>query len=309
MKQRTIKKSIHCAGIGLHSGRKVELLLQPAAEDTGIVFCLQGENGVKLFSPSPNAVAFDGPAAALTHNGSAVATVEHLLAAIRGLEIDNIRISVQGGEVPIMDGSAASFVFLLRSAGLETQSRPRRALMLKRPFAMERDGQIIKASPYAGIHLDYTLDHAHPMIGLQSMCVDITPEIFIDKLARARTFEFMSDVENMQHQGFALGGSLYNSVFLDDYKALNPDGLRFKDEFVRHRMLDFLGDMALLDLPVFGRFEIHCSGHSLNKSFFQALHDNRDIYLEETVLSDKVLDQTRTLPGDVREAAGCAASF
>lgn len=287
MLQTTIQTSIECSGIGLHSGRRVSLRLRPAPEDTGIAFCLQSEEGTRLFKPGPESVVHTGLATTLGFGGSTVSTVEHLLAAIRGLEIDNIFIDIEGSELPIMDGSANSFVFLLRDSGIVRQRRARRVLRVKRRAVFEEDGKSVRVSPSDRFSVDYTIDFAHPKIGVQSYAFELTPDVFARDIAKARTFGFVSDVEKLQKMGLALGGSLDNAVVLDDFAVVNPEGLRYEDEFVRHKILDFIGDMALAGLPLQGHFEVRCSGHALNNAFLRMLIDNSDIYLEETPLAEK----------------------
>lgn len=285
MKQTTIKKSIGCSGIGLHSGKVVKLTLSPAQEDTGIVFHIRGEHGVKVIAPEPNAVIATGLATTLGLDGTSVATVEHLLAAIAGLQIDNIKIDIEGGEVPIMDGSAASFTFLLRDAGIARQSRNRVVQRIKKTINFERDGKFIKASPYDGLRIDYTIDFDHPLIGRQSVTMEITPASFTQEIAKARTFGFLREVEYLHKNGLALGGSLDNAIVLDEYAVLNEDGLRFDNEFVRHKILDFIGDMAMLGTPLHGHFEVFASGHALNNQFLRTINDNAHIYLETVELN------------------------
>ncbi len=271
MQQYTIAKPVRCSGIGLHSGRKVHLTCRPAEEDSGVVFHARTENGVRPLDMAPDKVVGTGLATTLGGPDASVSTVEHLLAAVRGLGIDNVALEVEGGEVPIMDGSSASFVFLLRSAGLKAQSKPRRVLAVRRPLVMEQDGKRIEARPYDGFKVDYNIDFAHPLIGRQAMSVDVTPESFIRHLAKARTFGFLREVELLHKNGLALGGSLDNAVVLDEYGVVNPEGLRFADEFVRHKVLDFIGDMAVASLPLQGHFTVSCSGHAMNNAFLRAL--------------------------------------
>lgn len=274
MHQKTIRKPVQCSGIGLHSGRKVELTLSPAAPDSGIVFAVRHGDDWRHITPGPHNVSDTGLATTLSDGDARLSTVEHLLAAIRGLGLDNIHIRVSGAEVPIMDGSAASFVFLLRSDGLVEQPVARRFLKVTRPMALTRDGKSVRVTPYDGFAVDYSIDFKHPLIGRQDMSLDITPDSFVRRLAKARTFGFLRDVERMQRAGLALGGSLDNAVVLDEYGVVNPEGLRFKDEFVRHKILDFVGDMAVAPLPLLGRFEINCSGHALNNEFLRYVLDN-----------------------------------
>lgn len=284
MKQTTIRQSINCSGVGLHSGKLVTLALHPAAENTGIVFDIHGKSGVQRVEPTPQAAMGTALATTLGAQGASASTVEHLLAALRGLQVDNVIIEVKGGEVPIMDGSAASFVLLIHNAGLLRQSAPRRAARIAKPAEYDQDGKWIKAKPYDGLYIDYTIDFSHPLIGVQNLSLEITPETFSAELAKARTFGFLRDVEYMRKNGLALGGSLDNAVVIDEDSVLNEGGLRFSDEFVRHKMLDFIGDMALLGLPLQGHFEVHCSGHAVNNAFLRMIHDNSDYYLEEVEL-------------------------
>jgi UDP-3-O-[3-hydroxymyristoyl] N-acetylglucosamine deacetylase len=281
--QKTIKRPIYCSGIGLHKGRKVRLGLRPAAEDTGLVFALHGQDGVYFHKPSPFAVVETTMATTLGFGPLRLATVEHLLAAIRGLEIDNLYIEVEGDEVPIMDGSSASFIFLLRAAGFRRQNKPRKVLTLKKPITFQQNGKWIKARPSECLTVDYTIHFDHPLVGTQKLFVDCSLENFARQVSKARTFGFMREVEYLHRNGLALGGSLDNAVVLDEYGVINPDGLRFPDEFVRHKVLDFIGDLMVLGLPMTGDFEVYCSGHALNSAFVRYLMDNREEYLELNV--------------------------
>lgn len=279
MKQTTISQRIQCTGVGLHSGKKVKLTLRPAAEDTGIVFHAHTPQGIKDITPEPHTVIATGLATTLGRDGAAVSTVEHLLAALRGLSIDNIHIDVEGGEIPIMDGSAAPFVMLVAEAGVRTQSKPRNVIRIKKNVRFEHDGKCIKAEPYDGFCVDYTIDFPHPAIGRQRMVLDVTPKTF-SRVAKARTFGFLREVEMLKERGLALGGSLDNAVVLDEHGVLNSEGLRHGDEFVRHKLLDFIGDMAMLPLPLQGRFTVSCSGHALNNEFLRFITGAGSLYLE-----------------------------
>jgi len=284
MHQTTIRNTVRCTGIGLHSGKQVEMVLRPAPEDTGILFALRSGSGTSFLSPKPRLVVDTGLATSLGNGHDHIATVEHLLASVRGLGIDNIRIEVQGRELPIMDGSAASFVYLLNQAGLRRQNKARKVLAITKPIVFERDGKFIKATPHDGFAVDYTIQFAHPLIGRQNLSMEVTPDLFSTDLAKARTFGFLREVEYMHANGLALGGNLDNAVVLDEFGVLNTDGLRYPDEFVRHKLLDFVGDMAVMGLPLQGRFEVFASGHALNNSFLRYLEDNAAEYLEERTL-------------------------
>jgi UDP-3-O-[3-hydroxymyristoyl] N-acetylglucosamine deacetylase len=261
----------------------VDLVLRPAAEDTGILFSLRDGTGSTFLTPAPSLVVETSLATVLGDGRETVATVEHLLATINGLGIDNIHIEVTGREVPIMDGSAGSFVYLLKQAGVRTLNKPRKVLTFKKAVEFEQDGKYIKARPYDGLRVDYTIEFAHPLIGRQHMAMEITPENFSQHLAKARTFGFLKEVDYLHANGLALGGSLDNAVVLDEYNILNAEGLRFDDEFVRHKMLDFVGDIATFGARLQGHFEVFASGHALNNAFLRHLDENRDLYLEEKV--------------------------
>ncbi|OIQ51742.1 UDP-3-O-[3-hydroxymyristoyl] N-acetylglucosamine deacetylase [Pseudodesulfovibrio hydrargyri] len=283
MSQTTIHRSVRCTGIGLHSGKQVDLVLRPAAEDTGILFSLRDGTGSTFLTPAPSLVVETSLATVLGDGRETVATVEHLLATINGMGIDNIHIEVTGKEVPIMDGSAGSFVYLLKQAGVRTLNKPRKVLTFKKTMEFEQDGKYIKVRPYDGLRVDYTIEFAHPLIGRQQMAMEITPENFTQHLAKARTFGFLKEVDYLHANGLALGGSLDNAVVLDEYNILNAEGLRFEDEFVRHKMLDFVGDIATFGARLQGHFEVFASGHALNNAFLRHLDENRDLYLEEKV--------------------------
>ncbi len=291
--QTTIAESVECSGVGLHSGKLVTMLLHPAPEDTGVVFEIHTPQGTRTVKPNPRAVIATGLATTLGMDGARVATVEHLMAALRGLGVDNVLVEISGGEVPIMDGSAASFVLMIRNAGLRVLSAARRVMRIMRPVSYEQDGKCIKAEPYDGFMVDCTIEFAHPLIGTQRREIEVTPESFITVLAKARTFGFMREVEYLHKNGLALGGSLDNAVVLDEYAVLNPEGLRFDDEFVRHKILDFVGDMAMFGMPIEGRFTIRCSGHGLNNAFLRMLEENASLYLKEAVLP---VSEERRLP-------------
>lgn len=299
MLQTTIHKTVRCLGIGLHSGKQVEMTLRPAAEDTGVLFSIRNGSGSSFMSPKPSLVTETGLATTLGNGQDSVATVEHLLAAVRGMGIDNIQVDIEGREVPIMDGSAAPFVYLLKQAGIRRLSKPRKVLCLKKPINFEAEGKYIKARPYNGLFVDYTIDFQHPLIGTQKMTLDVTPTNFAGEVAKARTFGFLKEVDYLHANGLALGGSLENAVVLDDYGVVNAEGLRFKDEFVRHKLLDFVGDMAIMGQTLFGHFEVFASGHAMNNEFLRHLDENRDIYLEEVVLEPQLVPAEEKEP--VRE--------
>jgi len=298
MQQTTIGQRIACEGVGLHSGKDVKLALRPAAEGTGIVFHVSGPDGRQTITPHPEAVAATSLATTLGKDGMTVSTAEHLLAALRGLGIDNAHVDVGGGEIPIMDGSAAPFAQLLSKVGVLIQKKPRKVLRIKKSISFSQDGKQITAEPYHGFYVDYTIDFPHPAIGKQRLALDVAPRSF-SQVAKARTFGFLRDVEMLQERGLALGGSLNNAIVLDERGVLNKEGLRHGDEFVRHKLLDFIGDMAMLPLPLQGRFTVSCSGHALNNAFLRHIMDAG--CLEEVTLSGKTLAVPRPWQPQARE--------
>lgn len=282
--QTTLAESVECSGVGLHGGRKVTLGLKPAPADTGIVFDVHTQDGVKRIKPSARAVIATGFATTLGADGASVATVEHLLGALSGLSIDNVIVDVTGGEVPILDGSAALFARIIQTAGVRRLNCARRVMRITRPVIVEQDGKFISAEPHDGFFVDCAIEFPHPLIKKQRRRLEVTPASFVRTVASARTFGFLREIEYLYQNGLALGGSLENAIVLDETGVVNPEGLRFKDEFVRHKILDFIGDMAMFGQPLQGKFTLHCSGHGLNNAFLRHLEENRSQYLEEVRL-------------------------
>ncbi|WP_299019179.1 MULTISPECIES: UDP-3-O-acyl-N-acetylglucosamine deacetylase [unclassified Tepidimonas] len=275
--QRTLKTLTRAVGVGLHSGERVELTLRPAAPDTGIVF-----RRVDLADPvdipvSATAVTDTRLASTLSRDGVRVHTVEHLMSACCGLGIDNLIIDITAEEVPILDGSAASFVYLLQSAGIEVQRAPRRFLRVTRPVEVrEGEGRSLKwarLEPYHGFRLQFEIEFDHPAVSATGQCVtfDLGSGQYAREIARARTFGFTRDVEHMRSQGLALGGGLDNAIVLDDVKVLNADGLRYDDEFAKHKILDAMGDLYLVGRPLLAAYSAYRGGHALNNRLLRAL--------------------------------------
>lgn len=288
MQQTTIQRSFTCSGVGIHSGEHIHLTLHPAPANTGIIFEVDSTEKVYTLSPSSSAVKATTLATTLGNNEITISTVEHLLASIRGLNIDNIRICVKGKEIPIMDGSAKIFTENLANVGIKKLAADKKVLQITHPVEFTEGEKKIRAIPFNGFSIDYTINYSHPLIGIQRLALEITPDTFLT-IANARTFGFLKDVEQMQKNGLAQGGSLENAVVLDTNNVLNPEGLRYPDEFVRHKILDFIGDMAIMPLPLQGHFEIHCSGHQHNNNFLQKLQDEKVlalIHLEKEKLHD-----------------------
>jgi UDP-3-O-[3-hydroxymyristoyl] N-acetylglucosamine deacetylase len=266
LKQRTLKSLIRATGVGLHTGEKVAMTLRPAQPDTGIVFR-------RIDTPQP----VDIPATAarvvdtrlcsvLEEQGTRVATVEHLMSAFAGLGVDNAYVDLTGAEVPIMDGSAGPFVFLLQSAGIEEQNAPKRFFRIKRPIEVRDGDKWARFEPFEGYKLSFSIVFDHPVFerSAQSATIDFAVTSYIKEVSRARTFGFMQDVEALRSNGLALGGSLDNAIVMDEYRVLNAEGLRYGDEFVKHKMLDAIGDLYLIGHPILGAYSAHKSGHALN---------------------------------------------
>ncbi len=273
LKQRTIKSIVKTTGVGLHSGAKVTLVLRPALPGTGIVFHRVDLTPVVDIKASPLAVGDTRLASCLEKEGAKLGTVEHLMSALAGLGIDNLHVDVDGEEIPILDGSAAPFVFLLQSAGIEEQDAAKRFLRIKKSVEVKEGDKWARLSPYEGFRLEFSIRFNHPAVdksGTQ-VAIDFADQSYIRNIARARTFGFMQDIETMQAQGLALGGSLENAIVMDEYRVLNPDGLRVPDEFVRHKVLDAIGDLYLLGAPLLAAFSAHKSGHALNNRLLRAL--------------------------------------
>lgn len=268
-------------GRGVHSGAQTRVSLLPADPDSGIVFVHASAGGkTRQIALSPEAVRNTDFATVLgDKNGTLCSTVEHLLAAFVGLGVDNVIVEVEGGEVPIFDGSSIAFVEAIETAGIEQQAASRRYLKVLKPIRVTDGRAKGELLPYdAGFRLEIDIDFAHPLIGRQRYAATLTPETFRGDLARARTFGFMSDVAKLWSAGYALGASLENTICLADDRVLNPAGLRFSDEFVRHKALDAVGDLALAGLPILGRYRSVCGGHKLNAAVVTALTADRSAW-------------------------------
>ena len=272
LRQRTLKSLIRASGVGLHTGQKVRMTLRPAPVDTGIVF-----RRVDLASPVdiPARAELVGEArlaSTLVKGDVKVHTVEHLMSAFGGLGVDNAFVDLDAPELPIMDGSASPFVLLIQQAGIEQQAAPKRFLRVKKSIEVNDGDKWARLEPYEGYRLSFSIDFRHPVIekSTQSVVVDFAETSYLKEIARARTFGFMHEVENLRESGLALGGGLENAVVLDEYRVLNAEGLRFADEFIRHKLLDAVGDLYLLGKPLLGAFSAHKSGHALNNRLLRA---------------------------------------
>jgi UDP-3-O-[3-hydroxymyristoyl] N-acetylglucosamine deacetylase len=290
IRQRTLRNIIRATGVGLHTGAKVYLALRPASPNTGIVFRRTDFAQPVEIKAEPQAVGDTRLSSCLEQNGVRVSTVEHLMSAFAGLGIDNAYVDLTAPEVPIMDGSAAPFVFLLQSAGIEEQNAPKTFIRILQPLRIEDGDRWVSFAPHNGFKLTMSIDFAHPVFDKmrQSVVVDFSSTSYIREVSRARTFGFMEDVESMRAQGLALGGSLDNAIVMDEYRMLNPDGLRYDDEFVKHKVLDAIGDLYLLGHPLIGAFAGHKSGHALNNRLLRCLLENKQAW--EFVRFERVED-------------------
>ncbi len=288
--QRTLKNSIRASGVGLHTGKKVLMTLRPAAPDSGIVF-RRVDLPVPVDIPAhAENVGETTLGTTLVHGDARVSTVEHLLSAFAGLGIDNAIVEVSAPEVPIMDGSAGPFVFLLQSAGLEEQGVPKRFVRIRRIVRVEDGDKWAEFRPFDGFKVNFELEFNHPVFRrhAQRASMDFSTTSFLKEVSRARTFGFMRDIEMLRSQNLALGGSMDNAIVLDDYRVLNEDGLRYEDEFVKHKILDAIGDLYLLGHSLIGEFSGFKSGHALNNRLLRALLADRAAW--ESVVFEKPED-------------------
>jgi UDP-3-O-[3-hydroxymyristoyl] N-acetylglucosamine deacetylase len=277
IRQRTLKNVVRATGVGLHTGEKVYMTLRPAAPDTGIVF-----RRVDLAHPvdiQAHALSVGDTrlSSCLGRDAVKVATVEHLMSAFAGLGVDNAYVDLTAGEVPIMDGSAGPFIFLVQSAGIAEQAAAKKFIRVLHTVEANDGDKWAKFEPYNGFRIDFSIAFNHPVFqqSRQRIQVDFATTSYVKEIARARTFGFMQDVETMRAQGLGLGGSLDNAVVMDEYRVLNSDGLRYEDEFVKHKVLDAIGDLYLLGHPLIGTFSAHKSGHALNNKLSRALLADR----------------------------------
>ncbi len=280
IKQRTLKNVIRATGVGLHTGEKVYLTLRPAPVDTGVIF-----RRIDLPEPvevraCPENVTDTRLSTTLESNGVRISTVEHLMSAFAGLGIDNAYVDLTAPEVPIMDGSAGPFVFLIQSAGVHEQPAPKRFIRIKKKVEIEEGDKWVRFEPLDGFKVSFTIDFDHPIFrnSSQVACVDFSTTSFVKEVSRARTFGFMRHLESLRQNGLARGGGLDNAIVMDDFRILNEDGLRYEDEFVKHKILDAIGDLYLLGHPLIGAFSACKSGHALNNRLLRALIADQDAW-------------------------------
>ncbi len=280
IKQCTLKNVIRATGVGLHTGKKVYLTLHPAPANTGIVFRRVDLDPVVEIPAHAENVGDTMMSTSLAKDGVSISTVEHLLSAFAGLGIDNAYVDVSAGEVPIMDGSAGPFVFLIQSAGIEEQNTAKEFIRIKKPIMVEDGDKSARFEPFEGFKVSFSIEFDHPFFEESSKyaSIDFSSTSFVKEVSRARTFGFLKDTEALREKNLVLGGSLNNAVVVDDYRVLNEDGLRYDDEFVKHKILDAIGDLYLLGHSLIGAFEGNKSGHALNNKLLRALLANQDAW-------------------------------
>ena len=305
IKQRTLKNTIRATGIGLHSGDKVYLTLHPAEPNTGICFRRVDLDKPVTINATPENVGETMLSTTLVKDGVKVSTVEHLLSALAGLGIDNAIVDVSAAEVPIMDGSAGPFVFLLQSAGVVEQDMPKHYIRIKKQIRVEEDDKWAAFEPFDGFKVTFTIDFDHPAFPdhLKTSVMDFSSTTFVKEVSRARTFGFMKDIEFLRENNLALGGSLDNAIVVDDDKVLNEDGLRYADEFVKHKILDAIGDLYLLGHSLIGEYKGFKSGHALNNKLLLSLLDNPDAWEKVSFENDEeapitFMDSIQVLPNE-----------
>jgi UDP-3-O-[3-hydroxymyristoyl] N-acetylglucosamine deacetylase len=285
---RTLTEPIRSTGIGLHTGRKVLMALRPAPPNTGIVFRRTDLDPPVDIAARATNVTETTLGTTLAAGEVGISTVEHLMSALAGLGIDNLFVELTAGEVPIMDGSAGPFVFLIQSAGIELQNAPKRFVRVRRPVEVKDDDKWARFEPYEGFRVNFEIEFDHPVFHrhAQRATMDFSTTSFLKEVSRARTFGFMRDMEYLRGRNLALGGTLDNAIVLDDYRILNEDGLRYEDEFVRHKILDAIGDLYLLGHSLIGEYTAHKSGHGLNNKLLRAMLADAESWEEVTFRDD-----------------------
>ncbi len=288
LKQRTLKKVVTTVGIGLHSGRKVRLTLRPANPDTGLVYSRVDMDPPVVMQAEATRVNDTRMATTLNEGNVKISTIEHLMSALSGFGIDNCYVDVDAPEIPIMDGSGASFVFLIQAAGILEQDAPKRFVRVKRPVEVREGDKWARLEPHEGFKLAFSIDFGHPAIDAtaQFVEVDLAKETYMGAVSRARTFGFVQDVEMLRSIGLAQGGTLENAIVMDEFRVLNADGLRSNDEFVKHKILDAMGDLYVLGHPLLAAYSAHKSGHALNNKLLRTLLDDTSAWEWATFEND-----------------------
>lgn len=291
IRQRTLKNAIRATGVGLHTGKKVFLTLRPSPPDTGIIFRRTDLDEPVEIKACPDNVGDTQLSTTLVNGDARISTVEHLLSALAGFGIDNAYIDVSADEVPIMDGSAGPFVFLIQSAGVVEQNAPKQFMRIRKPVKVEEDDKWARFEPFDGFKVGFTIEFNHPVFHEENCHaeIDFSTTSFVKEVSRARTFGFMREVELLRERNLALGGSLDNAVVVDDYRILNEDGLRYDDECVKHKILDAIGDLYLLGHSLIGAFHGHKSGHALNNHLLRELLADKDAWELATFDDERML--------------------
>lgn len=301
IRQKTLKAVVKATGVGLHGGKRVEMSLRPAAPDTGIVFRRVDIDPPVEMPSDPYSVVDTRMCSGLQNGQAKIGTVEHIMSALAGLGVDNCYVDVDAPEIPILDGSASPFVYLLQSVGLELQNAPKRFLRVKKTVEYVEGDKFVRLHPHDGFKLSFTIHFNHPAIDstATSVTVDFANQNYVRDVARARTFGFVQDLEVLIGMGLAQGGSLENAIVLDEYRVLNQDGLRYEDEFVKHKILDAIGDLYLCGHPLLAHYEANKSGHALNNQILRVLLEDKEAweivtFEDEARAPENLLGQIRT---------------
>jgi UDP-3-O-[3-hydroxymyristoyl] N-acetylglucosamine deacetylase len=284
-KQKTLASPVSCSGVGLHSGKQVNLTIHPAPVNYGIKFVRTDLPDSPAVSALFNSVVDTSLATVIGYDGFIVSTIEHLMASFAGLSVDNARVEMDAYEVPVMDGSAGPFTEMLLKAGIQEQEAPRHYFFLKKPVVLEDESKSVRAYPDSRFRITCIIDFAHPLIRQQTYSIDLTHQGFAGKIAKARTFGFLYEIEYLKRYGLARGGSLENAVVVDEKGILNDEGLRYPDEFVRHKLLDCIGDFALLGMPLLAHIRAEKSGHAFNHAFLKKFLASRDAWEARAIRS------------------------
>jgi len=301
-KQRTLKKPAHFIGVGVHSGEKVTLTINPAPPNHGINFKRVDLPAQPMIKAHFNRVVDTSLATVIGEEGCIVSTIEHIMACLAGLSIDNVVIEIDSHEAPIMDGSATLFTRGIKDAGIISQDAPRMYFAIKEPIVLEKDGKSVKLLPAQNFKITCTIEFDHPAIGNQTLSIDLTEKTFDEEICRARTFGFLHEVEYLKFYGLAKGGSLDNAVVIDENGVMNKGGLRFVDEFVRHKILDCIGDFSLLGMPIIGHAVLYKSGHQFNHEFLKEFFKQKSAWETMTLEAFEAENQNRSKPSKDKNA-------
>ncbi len=288
-KQRTVAQPVSCSGVGVHSGKKVNLTINPAPSNHGIKFIRTDLLDCPCISAHFNMVVDTSLATVIGYEGFIVSTIEHLMASFAGLSIDNALIEIDSYEMPIMDGSAGPFASMIRSAGIRDQAAPRYFFVVKKPIELEEDGKMVGIYPCSTYKITCTIEYDHSLIKKQSYSVDLSDQVFEREICRARTYGFLHEYEYLKRYGLARGVSLDNVVVIDSKDVINKDGLRYKDEFVRHKILDCIGDFSLLGMPILGHVVVNKSGHAFNQAFLKEFFSQKESWETRTINDENEL--------------------